>query len=104
MKKKILGICIVVLMLVALVSGCTENNDNGGTTEAKTYTWTAKQLLDDMATDEDWSDGIEILYTTLNDGDTVIITDTISEVTYDSVTDRTTITFTWNWSEVSTFF
>jgi len=98
MKKKILGICIVVLMLVALVSGCTENNsnNNGGTdTTPQTYTWTAKQFIDDMPMDLDWSDGLQLLHTTLKDGDTVIIQDTITEVSYDSVTDRTTITFEW---------
>ena len=91
MKKTIALVGIVVMMLVLLISGCTEDN-NGGTT-GQTYTWTAKEMQDDVSIDSDWETYIKILYTSLGDGDTLIIQDTISEVTYDSLTDRTTITF-----------
>jgi len=108
MKKKILGICIVVLMLVALVSGCTENkttdsndDNNGGGTTGNTYTMTAKEMQDDMTMDTDWATYIKILYTTLADGDTVVIQDTITEISYDSETDRTTVTFEWTEDEVT---
>lgn len=95
MKKKILGICIFVLMLVALISGCTENKttDNGGGTTGNTYTMTAKEVQNDMTMDSDWSTYIKILYTTLEDGDTLIIHDTIDDISYSSDTDRTTVTF-----------
>ena len=106
MKKKILGICIVVLMLVALVSGCTENkttddDDSGGGTTGNTYTWTAKETSDDMTMDTDWTTYIKILYGTLVDGDTLIIQDTISGFSYDSEADRTTVTVEWTEDEVT---
>lgn len=98
MKKKILGICIIVLMLVALVSGCTENKttddgDNGGGTTGNTYTWTAEEFEDDLTFDTDWETYFKMVFGTLADGDTLILQDTISEISYDSLTDRTTITF-----------
>ena len=101
MKKALFVIGIALcLTLVIFLSGCTENkttnNDDGSNdTTPQTYTWTAKQFIDDMIVDTDWTDGLELLYTTLKDGDTLIIQDTISEVSYDSETDITTITFEW---------
>jgi len=98
MKKAIAIICIICIGLVLFVSGCTEQdnsgtNNNGGTTTGNTYTMTAKEVNADMTMDSDWSTYIKILYTTLEDGDTLIIQDTIDEISYDATTDRTTITF-----------
>jgi len=95
MKKQIFGICIVVLMLVALVSGCTENKttDNGGGATGNTYTMTAKEVQNDMTMDSDWSTYVKILFNSLEDGDTLIIHDTIDDISHSSDTDRTTITF-----------
>ena len=99
MKKTIAIICVLCIGLVLFVSGCTEqdnsgNNNNGGTTTTgNTYTMTAKEVINDMTMDSDWSTYVKILYTTLEDGDTLIIHDTINEISYNSGTDRTTVTF-----------
>jgi len=96
MKKAIAIISIICIGLVLFVSGCTEQDNsgtNGGTTTGNTYTMTAKEVNADMTMDSDWSTYIKILYTTLEDGDTLIIQDTIDEIPYDATTDRTTITF-----------
>lgn len=102
MKKTILGIGIVLLMLVMLISGCTdsdEESDNGGTT-GNTYTMTAKEFNDDMTMDTDGTTYVTHGYTSLEGGDTLIIQDTITEILYDSVTDSTTVTFEWIEGEV----
>ena len=54
---------------------------------------TAKEVNADMTMDSDWSTYIKILYTTLEDGDTLIIHDTIDEISYDETLDRTTVSF-----------
>ena len=97
MKKQMLVLSIVILMLVTLISGCTENdtNDNTGSSTPKTYTWTAKEFQNDLDWDTDWVTYIKMDYNTLEEGDTLIIQDTISEVSYDLTSDRTTITFAW---------
>jgi len=98
MKKAIAIMCILCMGLVLFVSGCTEedntgtNNNNGGTT-GNTVTMTAKEVNDDMAMDSDWSTYVKFLYNSLEDGDTLIIHDTIDEISYSSDTDRTTVTF-----------
>jgi len=94
MKKKILGICIVVLMLVALVSGCTEesSNNNGGSADTKTLTMTGEEMSNDMTLDLS-ENGMIIGYNSLDEGDTLIIEDSISKIEYNSTNDWTKITF-----------
>jgi hypothetical protein len=92
MKKTVITIFIINLILVLITSGCTENNQNG---TAKTYTWTAKQVVADIPIDTDWNDGIQMLYNTLKDGDTLIIQDTITNISYDPDTNTTLVTFEW---------
>ena len=84
-------------MLVILMCGCTEdkNGGSGNGISAKTYTWTAKQVTDDMPLDLDWDDGFQMLYSTLKDGDTLIIQDTITNISYNSDKGTTTVAFEW---------
>ena len=95
MKKSIVILFAFCLVLVVFLSGCTDNDDgdedtngdtNGGITDddttdddttGNTYTMTAKEHTDDMTTDSDWTTYITILYDTVEEGDTVIIQDTI---------------------------
>lgn len=93
MKKGILIVSIICLTLVLFISGCTEQ-DNSETT-GNTVTMTAKEHSDDMSMDSDWSTYITIAYDSLEDGDTLIIQDTISSISYDSDTDATIVTFEW---------
>ena len=112
MKKQTLIVCIVVLMLVALFCGCTENKtnddtddgDKGGETTANTYTWTAKETMADIPIDTDFSDGAQVLYNTLKDGDALIIEDIISNINYDPDLDQTTISFEWTEDEMTGSF
>ncbi len=86
MKKTILLICAVFLALVMLISGC-----NSG----KTFTITAKELNEDVK----WVNNnttFSMLYTSYQDGDTLIIKDTISNVTYDQNFNATGISFIWS--------
>lgn len=73
MKKIILVMSIVSLMLMILISGCS--------TTGKTFTMTAKEL-NDNAKFVNSNKTFSILYTSYEDGDTLIIKDTISDVTY----------------------
>jgi predicted small secreted protein len=57
MKKTMIVIFIIYLVLI-LITGCTENNQNG--TSKKTYTWTAEQVVADIPIDTDWNDGIQL--------------------------------------------
>ena len=103
MKKGILVVGIVCLMLVLLVCGCTQQEESGtgGGTTGNTVTMTAKEHYDDMSMDTDWSTYITILYDSLEDGDTLIIQDSVTNISYDSNTDATTVTFEWTEGEMT---
>jgi len=106
MKNTIIITGLVCVTLVILMCGCTENKNNGSSngTSAKTYTWTAKQATEDMPLDLDWNDGFQMLYNTLKDGDTLIIQDTITNISYNSDKDTTTVTFEWTEDNVTNSF
>jgi len=91
MKKTVIVIFIIYLIIILITSGCTENNS----TSKKTYTWTAKQVFADILKDTNWDDGNQWLYDTLEDGDTLIIQDTITNISYDPDTNTTIVTFEW---------
>jgi hypothetical protein len=96
MKKIFAIVCMLCLGPVLFISGCTEQDNsgaNGGTTTGNTYTMTAKEVFADMNTDTDWSTYIKMLYTTLEDGDILIIHDTIDNISYSLETDRTMVIF-----------
>lgn len=99
MKKTIAILCAVCFGLALFVSGCTQkdnsgtNNNNDETTTGNTYTMTAKEVESDMNFTSDWSTYVRILYNSLEEGDTLIIHDTIDNISYDPDKNRTTITF-----------
>ena len=90
MKKNFVIAGILVLTLVLFLSGCTEENSNSA--GAKTVTMTAKEMSDDVTWDGSQS-SLTIGYNTLNEGDTLIVEDTISNVEYNSTNDWTKIRF-----------
>lgn len=100
MKKAILVAGIVCLILVLFICGCTEQKENGtggSSTTGKTVTMTAEEWQNDADIDinqETEPYYAKILSKSLDEGDTLIIQDTISEISYNSSTDITTITFT----------
>jgi len=93
MKKGVFVLSIIILMLLLFTCGCTQQDDseNGG----KTVTMTARELQNDVSSDTDWSTYYTMLYTSLDDGDSLIIQDTVSNISYNLDTDTTTLTFEW---------
>jgi hypothetical protein len=90
MKKVTIAILIIFCFTTAIfICGCSEQDNN---TKGKTVTMTAKEHLDDIetiyATDE-----ITKNFNSLDEGDTLIIQDTILNINYDDATDRTIIVF-----------
>lgn len=59
-----------------------------------TYIMTAEEHYEDRRPVLYFSN-IRIIYTTANDGDTIIIKDNISNLSYDEISDTTTIAFEW---------
>jgi len=103
MKKAILALGMICFMLVVFISGCTQQNNKGneGSTTGKTLTMTAKELNDDMSVNSDWSTYFTIAYNSLEDGDTLILQDKITNISYDSVTNSTMVKFEWTNGSIS---
>ncbi|GEM_PF-4754056 len=99
MKRIIAILCIVCFGLALFISGCTQqdkngtNNNNGGSTTGKTITMTAKEVESDMNFTSDWQTYMKFLYNSLEDGDTLIIHDTIDNISFDPEMNRTKVTF-----------
>jgi len=96
MKRAIAILCIVCLGLVLFISGCTQQNNKGneGSTTGKTLTMTAKELFND--TDLNISvNGFTMNFKSLEDGDTLILQDAITNISYNSTTNTTTVEFEW---------
>ena len=83
------------------ISGCMEQDNsgnNGGGTTGNTVTMTAKEYTEDISTDwnnEDTTTSITMDLKTLEEGDILIIQDTIDSITYDSNNDTTLVSFSW---------
>lgn len=71
-----------------------EENNSGGMT-GTTVTMTAQEYYDDMTLDTDRTTFMTMSFALLEDGDTLIIQDTINETTYDADNDATMVKFTW---------
>ena len=97
MKKKLILAGIIVLSLVLLLSGCTENNDdgNGDSSEPKTVTMNAQEYGEDMDIQMSQTSMTQS-FKSLNDGDTLIFQDSISSISYDDTTDSTTVNFEYS--------
>jgi hypothetical protein len=91
MKNRIFIAGIISIMLVFLLCGCTEDNTGTNGTGAKTVTMTAEELQNDATVDTDWETYITIDYESIEDGDTLIIQDTIDSIEYDELADSTLI-------------
>lgn len=89
-KEKLVVVLICGVML--FTCGCIQQNDSN---TGNTVIMTAKEHSDDKFTDTDWITYITIFYNSLEDGDSLIIRDIISNISYDSDTDTTTVTFEW---------
>jgi len=96
MKKQILIIGLCCVLIIGTLSGCVDNqngNVNDGGTTGNTITMNAEELMADISYDSD-ENSITLLFISLEDGDTLILQDTIDSITYDSVADSTDIRFT----------
>jgi len=99
MKKSIIIIGIVVLALALVLTGCTDNkNDNGSSSQPKTVTMNAQEFGEDMKVE--WlQTGMKTYFNSLDEGDTLIFQDEIDEISYDQTTDITTIEFEYSQEE-----
>lgn len=95
MKKQLLIVGIILVLLVVGLSGCTDNSGNG---VAKTVTMTAKELQDDINGNTDVQTFLIIGYNSVDDGDTLIIQDIISETRYNSEVGATELVFPYDFS------
>ena len=88
MNKKLLLCYIICSIFIVSIYGCLEDDiDNGNGTATKTVEMTASEFAQDI----DFSMGLDGGYSTitgnykyLNDGDTLILTDQIDNITYDN--------------------
>jgi hypothetical protein len=104
MKKGILVICIISLLLIVSTIGCFEeeekkgsddNNDedvNGDNQNNTGETFTAKEHYMDLNYSGN-NTNVIIDYESLEDGDTLIIEDTLDNLTYDPTTNTTYLIF-----------
>ena len=95
MKKIGYIIGLICLILIIILSGCTENDNEKNVLPPQTYTRIVKQVFEDILPDLEWIDGFQLLFTTLKDGDTLIIKDSISNITYYPDLNSTVISFDW---------
>jgi len=98
MKKATLVILIFLCFTTfILICGCTEQNNNGGKT-GKTITMTAKEFFYDQETIQELNN-TTINFKSLNDGDTLVIRDTIFKISYEyieGVINKTIVIFVWD--------
>ena len=111
-KHIVVGILVISAMIF---SGCTEQNNNGsngngnGTTTGNEFRMNAAQLLDDLDTQSDFATYLTLDYKSMEEGDTLVFTDKISEVQYINDVDATKIVFKINvtetqWKSTQFFF
>ena len=95
MKKQLILIGLVCIVSAAFLCGCTQlgNNENGNS--AKTVNMSVRELYEDMAPPENLL-SFNLLYNSLDDGDTLILQDTIPNISYDPTTQATSIKFEWS--------
>ena len=97
MKKVTIAILVIFCFITAIfICGCSEQDNNTG----KTVTMTAKEHLEDIETIYA-PDEITTNFNSLDEGDTLIIQDTILNINYDDAADRTIIVFVSTEGELS---
>ena len=99
MKK--LAVVIIFCLITILLCGCTEKQGDSDSNNqgSKTVTMSAQELLEDRKYSMGVSGGVwtaKIDYSSLKEGDTLIIKDKISDIKYTS--DGTAITFDVNYT------
>lgn len=89
MTKQRIILGVTLLLIIGMLSGCTQPK-NGG---PKTVTMTAQELMSDFKIDTDWKTSFSMLYNSLDDNDTLIIQDNITNIHYDPLENATKVTF-----------
>ena len=95
MKLKTIFISLIIVSVLIFTCGCVENNGDEGGVSKKTIMMTAEEFQDNMETNIS-ENSFSMLYTSLEDGDTLVIQYIITKIEYDSETDVTTISFEWS--------
>jgi hypothetical protein len=107
MKGKKIQIFVGMLVLLALIfSGCTEQNNNepngngNGATNGNEFRMNTIQLHNDIDVQTDYTTYMTMDYKSMEEGDTLIFMDTISEIQYLNDVDATKIVFKINVTEI----
>ncbi|MCX6666075.1 MAG: right-handed parallel beta-helix repeat-containing protein [Euryarchaeota archaeon] len=90
-KSCILG--ITLLLLIGMLSGCTQPNPVSNV--PTTITMTAEEFMNDLNMSSDWTTYVTMGYKSLDEGDILIIQDNISDIHYDAAEDATKVTFSY---------
>jgi hypothetical protein len=85
MKKYLLVIGTISIGCILLLTGCTES--------PKTVTMTATELQNDLNMEGLGTTNVTLGYKSLQEGDTLIIQDTISNITFNSTGNKTELQF-----------
>ena len=93
MKKLVVSIIMLFIFLLIFFSGCL--NPGGNDDEKNAIIMTAREHNEDITIDTHTNNSFSKLYTSLNDGDLLIIKDIIDIISYDSKMDATLVLFEW---------
>jgi len=93
MKKLLVSIITLFISLLIFFSGCL--NLGGNDDEKNAIIMTAREHNEDITIDTHTNNSFSKLYTSLNDGDLLIIKDVIDIISYDPKMDATLVLFDW---------
>jgi len=102
--------CLAIVIIASvLMTGNTIESTNEGTTNenptgGNTHTMNAEKLFNDMIINSDWSTYLTMSYSSLDEGDTLIVHDIISEISYDTSVDATHIMVGLGSAKISFWF
>jgi hypothetical protein len=95
LKKSIVSTILLTIILIVFFSGCLDLGGNGDDNNQNAVIMTAREHINDLTLKTDIEGGYSLLYDSLENGDKLIIKDTISDIFYDEKIDETKITFGW---------
>ncbi len=86
-------IILIILLAIFVISNLPENN--GNEEEQNIVTMTAKQYFEQIKVDTDWSTFFRLKLQSLDEGQTLSINDSLSNISYSNEYNYSTITFSF---------